>query len=138
MKPSVVWWDVLTRHRGNFAKVVVDLAEELWGKTPGKRRKPKPYREQRYRIRKLRNMAEAVCTVVRLGTAPGALFHKRLRELRACGIDPRIDSGNLEDWAKWEQWARDEIKRIRYNTQAERRAFLGDKWRKKESMFYVS
>src|ERR1700743_166717 len=40
--------------------------------------------------------------------------------------------------AKWEQWARDEIKRICYNTQAERRAFLGDNWRKKESMFYVS
>ena len=32
----------------------------------------------------------------------------------------------------------DEIRRIRYNTQAERRAFLGDNWRKKESMFYMS
>src|SRR3954468_3329093 len=40
----------------DFARVAVDLAEELWGKTPGKRRKPKPYRDQRYRIRKLRNM----------------------------------------------------------------------------------
>ena len=87
-----------------FARSVVDLAEELWGKIPGKRRKPKSYREQRYRIRKLRNMAEVVCTTVKLGTAPGPMFQKRLRELRASGIDPQIDSGNLEAWVKWEQW----------------------------------
>jgi len=30
-----------------FANVVVDLAEDLWGKTPGKRRKPKSYHDQR-------------------------------------------------------------------------------------------
>jgi hypothetical protein len=117
---------------------VVDLAEDLWGKIPGKRRKPKSYHDQRYRIRKLRNMAEAVCTMGKLDTSPGPLFHKRLRDLIASGVNPQIDIGNREAWIQWESWARDEIRRIRHNTQVERRAFLGDRWRKKESMFYMS
>jgi len=110
-----------------FASVAVDLAENLWGKIPARHRKPKSYRDQRYRIRKLRNMAEAVCTMVKLGTPPGVLFHKRLRELIASGVNPQIDIGNREAWTQWEQWAREEIRRIRHNTQVERRAFLGDR-----------
>src|SRR3954463_10122990 len=83
-------------------------------------------------------MWRTVCTMVELETPPGALFHKRLRELIASGVNPQIDIGNREAWKQWEPWARDEIRRIRHNTQTERRAFLGDKWRKKESMFYMS
>jgi hypothetical protein len=83
-------------------------------------------------------MAEAVRTMVKLKTPPGVLFHKRLRDLIASGVNPHIDIGDGEAWKLWERWARDEICRIRHNTQAERRAFLGDKWRRKESMFYMS
>src|SRR3954454_11382579 len=86
--------DPLDKAQSNFARGVVDLAEDLWGKIPGKPRKPKSYRDQRYRIRKLRNMAEAVCTMLKLDSPPGALFHKRLRDLVASGVNPQIDIGN--------------------------------------------
>src|SRR5690349_2402889 len=83
-------------------------------------------------------MAEAICTMLKLEARPGALFRKRLRDLIASGVSPNIDIGNREAWKQWESWARDEIRRIRYITQVERRAFLGDKWRRKESAFYTS